>query len=45
VNRAEKIACGKVSFYFLELMQQLLEPELVRLMNDNEEHLIVLWRT
>src|SRR5437667_9127016 len=45
VNGAKKVARGKVSFYFLELMQQLLKPQLVRLMNDDEEHLIVFRRT
>src|SRR5207302_8128904 len=35
MDRAEKIARGKISFYFLELMQQLLEPKLVGLMNDD----------
>jgi hypothetical protein len=45
VNRAEKIARGKVFFYLLKLVQQLLEPQLVRLMNDDEERLIVLRRT
>src|SRR6266481_8554814 len=45
VNRAEKIARGKISLYLFELMQQLLEPQLVRLMNDDEENLIMLRRT
>ena len=44
MDRAEKIAGGEISLYFLELMQQLLEPELVRLMNDDEQHLVVLGR-
>src|SRR5438132_4301653 len=44
VNRAEKIARGKISIYLFELMQQLLKPQLVRLMNDDEERFIVLRR-
>src|SRR5205814_5070659 len=44
MNRAEKIARRKIFFYFLELVQQLLEPELVGLMDDDEQHLIVLGR-
>jgi hypothetical protein len=44
VNRTEKIARGKISLYFFELMEQLLEPKLVRLMNDNEKRLVVLGR-
>ena len=44
MNRAEQIAGGEIAFYFLELVQQLLEPELVGLMNDNEQHLVVLGR-
>src|SRR5947199_3429435 len=42
MNRPEEIARGEISPYFLELMEQLLEPELVGLMNDNEQHLVVL---
>src|SRR5438552_9794159 len=42
MNRPEEIARGEISPYFLELMEQLLEPELVGLMNDDEEHLVVL---
>jgi hypothetical protein len=42
VDRGEKITRGKISFYFLELIEQLLEPQLICLMNDDEEHLIVL---
>ena len=44
VDRSEEIACGKISFYFVKLMQQLLKPKLVSLMNDNEQRLIVLRR-
>ena len=44
VIRAKKIAGGEISADFLELVQQLLEPELVCLVNDNEKHLIVLRR-
>src|SRR5438876_7064499 len=42
MNRPEGIARGEISPYFLELMEQLLEPQLVGLMNDDEEHLVVL---
>src|SRR5438874_11628181 len=42
MNRPEEIARGEISPYFLELMEQLLEPQLVGLMNDDEEHLVVL---
>jgi hypothetical protein len=45
VNCAEQVTGRKVSLYFPELMQQLLEPQFIRLMNDNEEHLIVFRRT
>src|SRR5215472_7811669 len=45
MDRAEKIACGKISLYFVKLMQQLLKPKLVRLMDDDEKRLIVLRRT
>ena len=34
----------KSRLYFLKLMQQLLKPKLVRLMNDDEQHLVVLRR-
>src|SRR5712691_9063737 len=44
MNRAEKAAGRKIALYFLELMEQLLEPELVGLMNDDEQHLVVLGR-
>jgi hypothetical protein len=36
VDRPEEIACGKISLYFVKLMQQLLEPKLVCLVDDNE---------
>src|SRR5439155_19532437 len=42
MNRPEELARGELSPYFLELMEQLLEPQLVGLMNDDEEHLVVL---
>ena len=42
MNGAEKIARGKISFNLFELVQQLLEPELVGLMDDDEQHLVVL---
>ena len=44
MNRAEEIAGGKISLYFLELMQQLLKPQLVCLMNDDKQRLVVLGR-
>jgi hypothetical protein len=44
VDRSEEIACGKISLYFVKLMQQLLKPELVRLMDDDEQRLIVFRR-
>jgi len=45
MNRAEQIAAGEISFDLLELMEQLLEPELVGLMDDDEQHLVVLGRS
>src|SRR5207237_4021865 len=45
MNRAEEIATGKLSLNLLKLMQQLLEPELVRLMDDDEQHLVMLGRS
>jgi hypothetical protein len=42
MNRAEEIAGREISLYFLELVEQLLEPQLVRLMDDDEKHLVVL---
>ena len=42
MDRAEEIACRKVAFDLFKLMEQLLEPQLVRLMNDDEQHLVVL---
>ena len=44
MDRAEEIARGKISFYFLKLMKQLLEPKFIRLMDDDEQHLVVLRR-
>ena len=44
MNRAEEIAGREISFYFLELVQQLLEPKLVRLMDDDKQHLVVFGR-
>jgi hypothetical protein len=41
VDRPEEIACGKISLYFVKLMQQLLKPKLVRLMDNDEQRLIV----
>src|SRR6266849_7960193 len=37
VNRAEQITRRKILFYFLELMEQLPEPKLVGLMNDDKQ--------
>jgi len=45
MNRAEEIAGGEILFDLLKLVEQLLEPQLVRLMNDDEEHLVVLGRS
>src|ERR1700730_3426508 len=42
MNRTEEIAGGEIAFYFCKLMQELFEPELVGLMNDNEKHLVML---
>ena len=44
MNRAEEIAGRKISFDLLEFVEQLLEPQLVRLMNDDEQYLVVLRR-
>jgi hypothetical protein len=44
MNRAEEIAGGEISLYFLEFMQQLLKPKLIRLVDDDEQHLVVLGR-
>ena len=44
VDRTEEIACGKIPLYFVKLMQQLLKPKLVRLMDDDEQRLIVFRR-
>src|ERR1700691_2740072 len=35
---------AKVGNHGVEIVQQLLEPELVSLMNDNEQQFIVMWR-
>src|SRR5436305_12749747 len=45
MDRAEQIARAEVALHLLEFVQELLKPELVRLVNDDEEHLIVLGRT
>src|SRR6476660_151015 len=42
MNRAEEISCGKISLNFFKLVQQLFEPEFIGLVNDDEEHFIVL---
>src|SRR2546423_339598 len=44
MNRAEEIPCGKIFLNFFKLMQQLLKPELIGLVNDDEEHFIVFRR-
>ena len=44
MNCPEEIAGGEILFNFLELMQELLEPQLIGLMDDDEEHLVVLCR-
>ena len=44
MNRPKETAGGKISLYFLELVEQLLEPKFVGLMDDDEQHLIVLSR-
>jgi hypothetical protein len=44
VDRPEEIACGKIPLNFVKLMQQLLKPKLVRLMDDDEQRLIVFRR-
>ena len=44
MNRAEEIAGRKIVFDLFKLVEQLLEPELVSLMDDDEQHLIVLGR-
>ena len=38
---SEKIAAGKISVNFVKLVQQLLKPKLVRLMDDDEQRFIV----
>ena len=40
----QKIASGKIVLNFFKLMQQLLKPQLIGLMNDNEQHFIVFRR-
>jgi hypothetical protein len=45
MKRNSKIAGREIFFDFLELVQQLFEPELVSLMNDDEQHLVVLSRS
>src|SRR3954468_6168210 len=44
MDRAEQIAPGKIFLNLFELVKQLLKPELVGLMNDDEQHLIMLSR-
>ena len=41
MDRAEEIASGKIALYLIKLMQQLLKPKLLRLMDDDEQRLIV----
>ena len=42
MDRAEEIAGRKIAFDLLKLVEQLLEPQFVGLMNDDEQHLVVL---
>jgi hypothetical protein len=45
MNRTEEIARGKIALNLFEFVQQLFEPELVGLVNDDEQHFIVFrWR-
>src|SRR5256885_6876532 len=44
MDRAKQIAAGKILLNLLELVQQLFEPKLISLMNDDEQHLVVLRR-
>src|SRR5262249_19775685 len=44
VDRPEEIAFGKIALYFIKLMQQLLKPKLVRLMDDDKQRLVVFRR-
>jgi len=44
MDRGEEVAGGKIALYFFKLVQQLLEPKLVGLMDDDEKHLIVFRR-
>ena len=44
VDRPKEITCGKIPLNFVKLMQQLLKPKLVRLMDDDEQRLIVFRR-
>src|SRR6202011_2250156 len=44
VNRSKQIIRRKIFVNFLKLVKQLLEPELIRLMDDDEQHFIVLGR-
>src|SRR3954452_7183437 len=45
MDRAEQIARAEVALYLLELVQELFEPELVGLVDNDEQHFIVLGRT
>src|ERR1051326_4571399 len=42
MNGIEKFAGAKIPVNAVELMQELLEPELVGLMDDDKEHLVML---
>src|SRR3954453_5851867 len=45
MDRAEQIARAEVAFHLLELGQEVFEPELVGLVDNDEQHFIVLGRT
>jgi hypothetical protein len=45
MNRAEQIARREIVFYFFKLVEQLFEPKLVGLMDNDEKHLVVLGRS
>ena len=44
MDGAEEIAGREIPLNFLKLVEQLLEPKLVGLVNDDEQHLVVLGR-
>ena len=45
MNRPEEIASGEIAFNFFKLMEQLLEPKLIGLVDDDEQHFVMLGGT